>query len=172
MSRHRPSPWAFGLLLCTTIQGCAGAPAIASVAVFPSPDGPVALGGPATPTPVERGLRMICTGHNCTVCDVEIDIRAYPAPEGTEFASIGTQGPMHGAVDLIVITFQDSVSLTHATELLSSLLRRAPVLQDDRQVEWTDERDRVRLVRGRGRPARATIQPDPRRLRLVTCPQT
>ena len=171
MWRRSGSTLVSWMLVFAAIQGCAGAPAIASVAVFPSPDGPVALGGHATPTPTERGLRMICTGRTCTVCDVEIDIRTYPSPGGTEFTSIRTQGPMNGAVELIAITFQDSVSLAHATELLNTLLRRAPVLQDDRQVEWTDGRDRVRLVKGRGRPASATIRPDPRRIRLITCPQ-
>jgi hypothetical protein len=102
------------LVLLASSLACASAPSIASVAVFPSPDGQLALRGPATPTPTDGGIRMICTGASCTVCDTLIDIRVYPAAAGTAFASYRTQGTMHGPVELVAVTFQDSVSLVQA----------------------------------------------------------
>jgi hypothetical protein len=113
---------------------------------------------------------MICTGRTCTVCDTMIDIRVYSALAGTEFASLRTQGPMNGEVELVAIAFQDSVSLLQASEILTTLLRRRPTAADSLRVEWSDGRDRVRLVKGHGRPAAAVVSAIPKPSDGPGCP--
>lgn len=164
--------WSFALLLLLPAGACGGIPSIASRASFPTVEGTVSLGGPAalTPSADRRGLRMTCTGHSCTRCEVELDIQLYQPIAGSPYASFRTQGPMHGKVELLVVAFPDSLSLPQAGALLTAQLRRRPVLSDSLAIEWADGRDRVRLVKGRGQPARATIQPDPRRVHMIVCP--
>lgn len=168
MSRHS---WPVALLLLAT-GACGGVPSIASRASFPTVEGTVALGGPAalTPSADRRGLRMTCTGRSCTTCDVELDIQVYQPIAGSAYASFRTQGPMHGKAELLVVTFHDSLSLPQAGALLTAQLRRRPVRSDSLAIEWMDGRDLVRLVKGRGQPARATIRPDPRRVPVIACP--
>ena len=77
---------------------------------------------------------------------------------------------MHGKVELVAVTFPDSISLPRAGEILTVFLGRQPTEQDSLHITWTDGRDQVRLVKGRNRPATAVVSPVPKRSTGPGCP--